>query len=300
MPAAARPATIAAGMGSLRRKLLLAVAALLSASALLAVTILLVGHFGETEGRLLATTALLAGYGLVAMPSAMLLDRRRAVPLATAGLALAGAGALLSLVAVWSGEPSPRLGKVVGTVTAFALATAQTSALAVRSGRGPAAVRRLFALSCLLAGTAAALFAAMLWAEADSDVFARFLAALVVLDLLVVALQPLLAMLRGGGALHRLRVGVDPGGIVELEVEAADRAAAAAKAIRSLERRGRRVRTLEFAGPQVSAPRERRAAGTLLGEEPCDVRDRDEAGEPPVGEHEAAVEVALAQLEQRL
>ena len=48
-------------MGSGKRIMLLAVAGLLSASALLAIGILLVGHFGKTEGRILATTALLGG-----------------------------------------------------------------------------------------------------------------------------------------------------------------------------------------------------------------------------------------------
>ena len=60
-----------------KQGLLLSVAVLLSVSAALAVGILLFGEFGETEGRVLATTGLLAGYGLLALPAAMLLDRRR-------------------------------------------------------------------------------------------------------------------------------------------------------------------------------------------------------------------------------
>jgi len=55
-----------------RRILLLCVAGLLSASALLAIAILLVGRFGSTEGKILGSTALLAGYGLIALPAVML------------------------------------------------------------------------------------------------------------------------------------------------------------------------------------------------------------------------------------
>jgi hypothetical protein len=48
-----------------KRLVLLAVAGLLTAAAALAIGILLFGDFGSTEGRILATTALLAGYGLL-------------------------------------------------------------------------------------------------------------------------------------------------------------------------------------------------------------------------------------------
>jgi hypothetical protein len=92
-------------MGSGKRFLLLAVAGLLSASALLAIGILLVGHFGETEGRILTMTALLAGYGLVALPSTMLLDQGRSTHLAFGGLVLAVVGASLALA------PSGRVGR---------------------------------------------------------------------------------------------------------------------------------------------------------------------------------------------
>lgn len=57
-------------------------------------------------------------------------------------------GASLALGAVWTGEPSDELGKAVGTVTAFALASTQVSALAARrQPRDPTSVHRLFALS---------------------------------------------------------------------------------------------------------------------------------------------------------
>src|SRR5689334_8083938 len=103
-------------MRSGKRVVLLGVAGLLSASALLAIGILLAGRFGETEGRILGTTALLAGYGLIALPATILLDQGRLAGLSLAGLGLAGAGAALALAAVWSNAPEA-LGKAVGTAT---------------------------------------------------------------------------------------------------------------------------------------------------------------------------------------
>jgi hypothetical protein len=67
-----------------KRFVLLAVADLLTAAAALAIGILLFGDFGSTEGRILATTALLAGYGLFALPAAVLRDQRRLAALTIA------------------------------------------------------------------------------------------------------------------------------------------------------------------------------------------------------------------------
>lgn len=98
-----------------KRLVLLAVASLLTAAAALAIGILLFGDFGSTEGRILATTALLAGYGLMTLPAAILRDQRRAAGLTGALVALAVAAASLTTVAVWTDEADV-LGKAIGTV----------------------------------------------------------------------------------------------------------------------------------------------------------------------------------------
>src|SRR4249919_1832973 len=250
-----------------RRILLLAVAGLLSASALLAIGILLVGQFGETESRILATTALLAGYGLVGLPSTILLDQGRAKRLAYCGLALVAGGAALALAVVWT-NGSDALGKTPATVTVLALAAAQAAALTARRRQDdPASVRRLFAVSCALAAVAATMFAVALWGEIERDSYFRFLAAVAVLDLLVVALQPILVRARPAVGLHRLRLTVDGGETVELDVEAPDLAAAAAKAIRALEREGRNVHRLET-GDGSSAPSRADRAQPAAGRRP--------------------------------
>ena len=81
-----------------RRLVLIGVAVSLCATALLAIGILLFGNFGETEGRILGTTLMLAGYGLVALPAGFLLDQSRHRPLAGAVIALAATGLALALV----------------------------------------------------------------------------------------------------------------------------------------------------------------------------------------------------------
>ncbi|HEY6031559.1 MAG TPA: hypothetical protein VIU44_13395, partial [Gaiellaceae bacterium] len=67
------------------------------------------------------------------------------------------------------------------------------------------------------------------------------------LDVLAVALQPILARAQTPPAPIRFSVLVDGGERVDVTVEAPDLAAAVAKAVRQLEREGRRVRGLEIA-----------------------------------------------------
>ena len=231
-----------------KRVLLLVVAGLVSAVAALAIGILLFGDFGSTEGRILATTALLAGYALLTLPAAILRDQRRHPRLTTLVVALAVAGAALASTAVWLNEPSDTLGKTIGTVTACLLAAVQVSALAARRReQDPRTVRGLFAASSVLAGVVAAMFAVLMWAEIDREGYARVFGALIVLDALLVVLQPILARARPAGTARRLRVVVAPGETVDMTVEAPDLATAVSKAVRTLEREGHQVLMLEIA-----------------------------------------------------
>lgn len=226
-----------------RRLVLTGVAVSLSATALLAIGILLFGDFGETEGRILGTTMLLAGYGLLALPAGFLLDQSRHRALAGALVALAATALALSLISIWSGGGSATLGKSVGTLTFFAVAASQTGALAARRrATDPSSVNVLFAFSCGLALLLAVMATALLWAEPHGQLYLRILGALAVLDVLLVALQPVLALARPRGEVYHLRIGFELGEEVETDVEAPDFAAAASRAIRETERSGHRVR----------------------------------------------------------
>jgi hypothetical protein len=192
---------------SRRRILLLGVVVLLCGAALLAIAILLIGRFGDTERRVIATTLLLAGYGAVSLPGVILLDQGRHRMLAEGAIVLAATAAALALVSVWGFSDTDAVGKSVGTATILAVAAAQVAALLGRRKEGdPPAVLKLFVASCFTATAAAGAAVALLWTQPSSSVYARLLGVLVVLDLLLVALQPLAAALAIGpprGARHR-------------------------------------------------------------------------------------------------
>lgn len=234
-----------------RRALLLGVAALLTASALLAVAILLIDRFGTVEGRILGTTALLGGFGLLALPAAMLLDLERAHALAAALLALCLGGAALTVTLVWWGDAPTWLGKTTGTAVALAAAAAQTAALVARRGAfEPAIVGRLLVAATALAAAVVVVFSAMIWADSGDGPGPRILGALLVLDLLAAALQPILARARAAGVRVRMRVTLAPAppggrGSEEISADGRDAAAAVAAGIRRAERDGGAVAAVE-------------------------------------------------------
>ena len=222
------------------RALLLVVAALMCAAAALAIGILLLGDFGDTEGRVLATTFLLAAFGALAVPAAILWDQRRLPALAALVAVLAALGATLNTVAVWWEGAGDQLGKAIGTVMVLLAVAVVTAALAARPRH------RLFLPSVALGCLVATMATVAIWAEIESSPYFRLLGALVVLEVLLVALQPVLLRLRRAQAERPLRIADSSGRTIDVAVRSASLAEAVASAIRSVESEGGHVRTIEI------------------------------------------------------
>jgi MFS family permease len=243
---------------STRRLLLSAVASVLTLTALLAIGILLFGRFGETEGRILGTTIFLALFGLLSLPAAILLDQGRLPGLAVLISGLSVAGFALATAGVWIGDPPEAFGKLTATVIAFGLAAAQTGALAARRREDDTRLLPLlFAGSTALAFVLAALGSTAMWAEIDSELFLRAFGAAVVLDVLLVALQPVLSLLRRPQRLYVLHLRLDEAGEVDVTVEASRLSRAAAQVIDDAEHAGAAVVAVEVVGgASTSRPRD--------------------------------------------
>jgi hypothetical protein len=167
----------------------------------------------------------------------MLLDRGRRPGWAAANLAVVVTAAAVTIGSIWIGGDSETFGKVIGTLDVLAIATTQVSLMEARRQDGdPPVVRRLFWFSSVLALGIAATVAAMIWTESGG--IARFIGALVVLDLLSVALQPVLARLHNPGQEYELTIVLASGETHRLSLEAGDLGGAVAKAIRRTEHEG--------------------------------------------------------------
>jgi hypothetical protein len=239
-------------MTSGRRVLLLIVVAALCAAAAFAIAVLVMGEFGPTQGRILTTSGAVAAFGLLSLPAAVLLDQGRSRPLAGALIAAAALGFALFVVMIWSGDDPPAtLVRTVASVCVVAVALAQSAAVwARRRDDDPRVVRGLLAASWALAGALALVVIVAVWLQIDSAVYYRLLGVLVVLDLLLVALQPTLARLHAARAgAHRLALVLESGERREVVGRGRDFAAAVAGAVREAEAGGGRVVGVERLGP---------------------------------------------------
>ena len=231
-----------------KRTLLLTVAGLLCAAAVYAIGVLAVGRFGSTQARIVGTTALLAAFSLLAFPAVVLTEQRRAPRLALATATVAGAGAVLAITALW--WPSSVTGRAALTGAVVAAAVTQSAALSARrSSDEPPHLRHLYRASVVTAVVLAAMLVVQIWGSLHSPGYGRAIGVMVVLDALVVALQPVLGRLRPPAAHYRLRLTLETEEAPLLDVDAPDLAAAAAKAIHEAERRGGHVRRLEVEAP---------------------------------------------------
>lgn len=229
-----------------RRLLVLAVIASLAVTAALAIGILLLGDFGETEARVLGTTFAISVASLLALPGAQLLDQQRAVPLAWVTVVLAAVAFVVFEHTIWTDEESSTAWKRVGTVAVFAVATTQIAALTSRlKADDRQSVRAVYLVTVGLGLLLAVLATAAMWEEIESETFYRSLAALAVLNVFLVVLQPLLRRLGGEPSNYRVRIDVKPGGLQELDLSGRDFAGALADGVRRAERAGGRVVRIE-------------------------------------------------------
>jgi len=211
-------------------------------TAAVAVYSLLAGELADTQAKVLLTTAAISGYGLLASPFPVLLERGRAAGVAYAGLALAGLGFLLALVLIWQDweeSGSDELWRTLIVITAFAGALSQAASLLARRRGAHDPVAGVRAVAIGLGFVVAALISIAALEEIEDEGFYRALGAVAVLDVLGLALVPVLTRLRGDGATAtgRFRCTLEDGSAQEVHGTGFDDAARrAGGAVRAVER----------------------------------------------------------------
>ena len=215
----------------------------LCVTAFVGIVELLGGNLSGPGWRILATTSTISVFGPLAVPVGMLLERGRATLLARATGAVTLAAFLVTLAVIWS-PWHDGVGKTWGVLLTLAAAGAQACAVeARRRDNDPDGVAALATGSMVTGALLAALGVIAILAEVGDSGYFRFLGAVAVLDVLLIAVAAVLR--RGAGPIgqtHRLRV---DGRLVE--VAARDFAGAAAAAIREAEKAGTPVKRVERA-----------------------------------------------------
>jgi hypothetical protein len=182
-----------------KRAFLRALVFSLCATAGLAIITLLFGEFDETAGRIVATTAFISLYSLMALPGGSLLDRGTHALLGWGTLLASGLALLLAMNLVWADwrDTSDTSWKLVGIATVVAGAFAQASATTWR--RRPddsATLVRLYGISLLTGPALALMIINALLNEVEDGTYYRFLGALAVANLLVAIVQPIIRRMK--------------------------------------------------------------------------------------------------------
>jgi hypothetical protein len=239
---------------NLRRIALLSLVTALSLTALVAIVAVLGGSFGDTEWKVLATTGGFALASLFAMRGTILLDRGIHRRLGWAVVLLSALAFLLELEVVWIDLGDNEVtwkALAISAGLAGALGQIATS-LARRRPSDPPAVRPLGTAAGVSALTVEVLIAyAAIMSVGNGDYY-RFLAAVFVLDVFLVALE---SVVRRLGARPVVATGnaafvcvLADGRQIRRETRAYDLPNAVASALRELSVRGERVRSIELEG----------------------------------------------------
>jgi hypothetical protein len=239
----------------LRRLLLVGTVSALSLTALFAIFGLLAGSFDETQVRILATTGGCGLASLLAMPGTRLLEQGRHVAVGRLVVLLAALTFVVELWAVWIDTESDVSWRSLAVALSFTIALAQIAgSLARRRPSDPDSV----ALLGVGAGVCALVLALLISLAAVSKIgdtgYYRLLGVVAVLDVLLVALQAAVRRFGAGPAASAAPNRGAPAFVCVLadgrrirpHSTARDLPSAVAAALRELERRGERVRTIEL------------------------------------------------------
>jgi len=243
----------------LRRLLLVGTVSALSLTALFALFALLVGRFDDTQVRILTTTGGFGLASLLAMPGTRLLEQDRDVALGQLVVFMATATFVLEFWAVWIATESNLSWRALVVAVSLTTAAAQiASSLARRRPSDPESVGLLGVAAAVFAVLLAILISYAALEKIHEGGYYRLLAAVAVVDVLFVTLQ---AAVRRFGAAPATVVAPGPsltpsatgfvcvladGRRVRPPISTRDLPSAVAAALRELERRGERVRTIEL------------------------------------------------------
>jgi hypothetical protein len=174
-------------MGTVRKACLYSFIAFLALSAVLAIFCVVLGKFGDFEGKVLVTTSVIAGASICALCCSAYSGRVQNHAVGGGGILLAAASAVLIISGVWGQFHAPAYWKTTAIVAVFAVATAHClTLLLVRLPDSHRWLRALTTINIYLLATVVAVM--IVWQTGDGSVFklAAVLAIVAALETLVI------------------------------------------------------------------------------------------------------------------
>lgn len=174
---------------SARRAAIIAIIVSLSLTALIGIVTLLSGDFGSTQGKVLLTTLLLAGFSITVLCHLAVVGRALQA-VGFVGVAVSGVALIAGLILIW-GEVSfsDDLWKTFGTFGVLSVSFAHANLLLLLGQRRNAVVRVLLYFTVACVGLVALLICLPILTEGDipgsnGESYWRFLGVVAILDVL--------------------------------------------------------------------------------------------------------------------
>ncbi|WP_100814311.1 hypothetical protein [Microbacterium lacus] len=229
----------------LRRAAIVVVIVSLLLAGVLGIVALLSGDFGETQGRILLTTLVVAAFGLTALCHLAIASHRFRL-VGYIGIAASVAALIPALVLIWSwfdlSESTSDWFRALGVLTILAVTLAQANLLL----RSASSTRRIVHIGLTITLVAAAIVAIMLWLPilTEGDIpgsntdYWRFFGVIAIIDVIGTIAVPIIGLVVRGRPDDGSRLALDVPGDLLARIDAAaavsgmDRERAAVAALR--------------------------------------------------------------------
>lgn len=148
-------------------------------NAILGIVALLVGDFGEVQGKVLMTSLSVSAASVLSLAMFPARERELLGIIPDAGIALAVAGFSLLVILVWTEFRGDGLARMTGSVLTFAIAAGYASLISLATVRlkFDVVVRSAYGLAAVLA----LMITSAIWSEPDGDVMPRVMGVISIL-----------------------------------------------------------------------------------------------------------------------
>lgn len=177
---------------SFRRFFVIGLISALSVSALIAVVIFAVGNFGETEFRILGTTASVAGFSLVGLCCSLIGERPPFQMFGTIGILLAAVSIILVEIMIWSEVSSRGFYNMTAATNVLAIGMAHAALVLLAYGPRPKLNLVIIGTVVLIAILASMILYLIFSQKFPGESFLRILGSVAILDALGTVVTPLL------------------------------------------------------------------------------------------------------------
>ena len=148
-------------------------------NAILGIIALLVGDFGETQGKILMTSLSVSAASVLSLAMFPAREREQLGIIPDAGIALSVAGFGLLIILVWTEFQEDSLARIVGSVLTFAVASGYASLIALATVRPKyeLVVRAAYVLATVLS----IFIVAAIWGEPSERIWMRVMGVISIL-----------------------------------------------------------------------------------------------------------------------